>query len=178
MALFPSLSQSEVPEWSQACVCIAANHARNFQSAKGFCRAKFWAKFVLWRAAVRGEVLGGGLGRSFWRTFRAWFAGTLRAPNFSKNFSPKFPKNFREEALQADPPPKFQRPTTRSLGSNLRTPDPANSLCLPPFPSKYRKKCKHKEFRGGPKFSMPKFFVCGQRVDNLNDVPSKDTANL
>ena len=26
--------------------------------AKGFCRAKFWAKFVFWRGAVQGEVSG------------------------------------------------------------------------------------------------------------------------
>ena len=35
---------------------IRAHRARLKLSAKGFCRAKFWAKFPFWRGAVRGEV--------------------------------------------------------------------------------------------------------------------------
>ena len=54
-----------------------------------------------------------------------------------------------------DPPPRPPRDSR-----------PRNYLCLgPPFPSKFRKRPKHKEFRkggvlGGPKFFMLKFFVC------------------
>ena len=61
-------------------------------------------------------------------------------------------KNFARNSPLDPSPPK-------------RDPDPVNSLCLgAPFPSKYRKKPKHKEFfwgvLGGPKFFMLKFFMC------------------
>ena len=54
---------------------------------KGFCRAKFWAKFAFWTGAVGGQ--------SFWRSFRACFAGALRAKKRSSQ--PRTPTALRNK---------------------------------------------------------------------------------
>ena len=59
--------------------------------AKGFCRAKFWAKFPFWRGgAVRGEVFREVCREVFHEVFGLVLLGHSEK-NFSKNFSPKFP---------------------------------------------------------------------------------------
>ena len=59
--------------------------------AKGFCRAKFWAKFPFWRGAVRGEVFREVCREVFHEVFGLVLLGHSERKNFSKNFSPKFP---------------------------------------------------------------------------------------
>ena len=60
--------------------------------AKGFCRAKFWARFPFWRREVRGEVFREVCREVFHEVFGLVLLGHAeQKENFSKNFSPKFP---------------------------------------------------------------------------------------
>ena len=83
--------------------------------AKGFCRAKFWAKFPFWRGAVRGEVFR-EVGREvFHEVFGVVLLGhseqkktpaKTSAPN-SHDLAQQNWRNFRgklhDEVLQGDP---------------------------------------------------------------------------
>ena len=54
--------------------------------SKGFLQCKVLGEVcVLWRGAVRHVVFGRSLGRSFWQSFRAGFAGTIQS---KKAFQP------------------------------------------------------------------------------------------
>ena len=57
-----------------------ARMLETIQLAKGFCRAKFWAKFAFWRRAVRAKFLA---------KFRAKFWGFFAGKFGEKNLSPK-----------------------------------------------------------------------------------------
>ena len=67
------------------------NHCQVMQSlAQGFCRAKFWAKFLFWRGAVQGEVFREVCGEVFHEVFRLCFGGE----QFGAKFSPKVAAKF------------------------------------------------------------------------------------
>ena len=83
--------------------------------AKGFCRAKFWAKFPFGGGQF-GAKFFAKFAAKFFTKFSALFCWDIQSKkNFSKNFSPKFPltlaqqswRNFRaklhDEVLQGDP---------------------------------------------------------------------------
>ena len=60
--------------------------------AKGFCRAKFRAKFSFSRGAVWGEFFGEVWAEVFGEAFELVLLGYLEQIDFSRNFSPEFPR--------------------------------------------------------------------------------------
>ena len=60
-------------------------------SAKGFCRAKFWAKFPFWRGGSSGRSFSRSLQRSFTKFSGLFCLDIQSKQKLQQNFSPKFP---------------------------------------------------------------------------------------
>ena len=100
-----------------SCGFAGLNSANTLLLAKGFCRAKFWAKFEV--SVLEGGSSGRSFSRSFSRSFRPCFAGTFRAKKTSAKTSALNShdpaqqnwRNFREklhnEVLQGAPRQPF-----------------------------------------------------------------------
>ena len=102
------------------------------QLAEGVCRAKFWAKFAFWRAAVRGEDLA-KFGPKILPKFSGLCCWSFRAKkHFQQKFKPKSPhgsaelnwqkirEKLHDEVLQEDPRQSLKS-TMAIYGSILAT---------------------------------------------------------
>ena len=59
--------------------------------AKGFCRAKFWAKFPFWRGAVQGEVFAEVFREVFHEVSGLVLLGHSEQKYLQRKFQPRIP---------------------------------------------------------------------------------------
>ena len=82
------------------CTISCTEEKSSINLAKGFCRAKFWAKFPFWRGDVQGEVFGEVCGEVFHEVFGLVLLGHWQQKKLQQKLQPKIPMTLHSKTGQ------------------------------------------------------------------------------